>query len=312
MSRVDFDQYAGQYEEILAAQTNFFDGDSGYFARYKIELAQQLAGPVNSVLDFGCGIGRSMPYLREVFPKAEIVGCDPSAESLAIARRENPSCRFASMDELGPDAKFDLVIASCVFHHIPPQDRQMAIRYCYSRLKEGGQFIIFEHNPINPVTRHLVKNCPFDADAVLLSMRETIERMRNAHLHIDKSSYCLFFPQQLSRFARLRNIFVGCRWAGSISSALPIKSEMPPDRGFRQPARPCKLAQKRSDRIFRAVIVEIDMPTERKAHKALGFACQREKPFTESDRHNAIALAMQHEQGALSPAQCVHRNGRGP
>ena len=119
MSRVDFDQYAGQYEAILAAQTNFFDGDNGYFARYKIELAQQLAGPVNSVLDFGCGIGRSMPYLREVFPKAEIVGCDPSAESLVIARRENPSCRFASMDELGPEPSLHLVIASCVFHHIP-------------------------------------------------------------------------------------------------------------------------------------------------------------------------------------------------
>jgi hypothetical protein len=94
VSRVDFDQYAGQYEDILAAQTNFFDGDSGYFARYKIELAQQLTGSVSSVLDFGCGIGRSLPYLREVFPKAEIVGCDPSAESLAIARRENPSCRL--------------------------------------------------------------------------------------------------------------------------------------------------------------------------------------------------------------------------
>ena len=95
------------------------------------------------------------------------------------------------MDELGTDAKFDLVIASCVFHHIPPQDRQMAIRYCNSRLKEGGHFLIFEHNPINPVTRHLVKNCPFDADAVLLSMRETVERMRNAHLHIDESSELL-------------------------------------------------------------------------------------------------------------------------
>jgi SAM-dependent methyltransferase len=59
-----------------------------------------------------------------------------------------------TMDELGSEAKFDLVIASCVFHHIPPQDRQMAIRYCYSRLKQGGHFIIFEHNPI---TRHLVK-----------------------------------------------------------------------------------------------------------------------------------------------------------
>ena len=71
-----------------------------------------------------------MPYLREVFLKADIVGCGPSAESLVMARRENPSCRFMSMDEVGTEAKFDLVIASWVFHHIPPQDRQMAIRYC--------------------------------------------------------------------------------------------------------------------------------------------------------------------------------------
>ena len=42
VTRVDFDQYAGQYEAILAAQTNFFDGDSNYFARYKIELARDL------------------------------------------------------------------------------------------------------------------------------------------------------------------------------------------------------------------------------------------------------------------------------
>ena len=224
MSRVDFDQYAGQYEDILAAQTNFFDGDSGYFARYKIELAQQLAGSVSSVLDFGCGIGRSAPLLRAIFPDADIVGCDPSADSLAIARRENPACRFLSMEELGPDSKFDLVIASCVFHHIPPQDRQMAIRYCYSRLKEGGHFIIFEHNPINPVTRHLVKNCPFDADAVLLSMRETIARMRNERLNIEESSYCLFFPQPLAALRRFEKISVGCPWADNISFTPAIRS----------------------------------------------------------------------------------------
>jgi SAM-dependent methyltransferase len=175
----------------------------------RVDFDQQLVGPVESVLDFGCGIGRSMQHLREVFPKADIVGCDPSAESLVIAREQNPTCRFVSMDELNPDSKFDLVIASCVFHHIPPQDRQMAIRYCYSRLKEGWHFIIFEHNPINPVTRHLVKNCPFDTDAVLLSMRETIERMRNANLNIDESSYCLFFPRQL---AALRPFEKYLRW----------------------------------------------------------------------------------------------------
>ena len=45
VSRVDFDQYAGQYEAILAEQTNFFDGDSGYFARYKIELCSNWLAP---------------------------------------------------------------------------------------------------------------------------------------------------------------------------------------------------------------------------------------------------------------------------
>lgn len=209
MARVDFDQYARQYEAILAAQTNFFDGDSNYFARYKIELARRIVGSIGAVLDFGCGIGRSIPHLREIFSDADIVGCDPSAESLAIAREQNPTCRFTSMEELGPDCKFDLILASCVFHHIPPQDRQTAIRYCYSRLKEGGHFIIFEHNPINPVTRRLVKHCSFDADAVLLSMRETVARMRNEHLDVNESSYCLFFPQRL---AALRPFEKYLRW----------------------------------------------------------------------------------------------------
>ncbi|MEP7030659.1 MAG: class I SAM-dependent methyltransferase [Pseudolabrys sp.] len=198
MPRVDFDQYAGQYEAILAAQTNFFDSDSSYFARYKIELAKQMAGSANSVLDFGCGIGRSMKHLREMFADADIVGCDPSAESLGVARTENPGCKFMTTDELGEDTKFDLIIASCVFHHIPPADRQMAIRYCYSRLKPDGRFVIFEHNPINPVTRWMVKTCPFDTDAILLSMRETVNCMRNADMNVDDKNYCLFFPKQLS------------------------------------------------------------------------------------------------------------------
>jgi SAM-dependent methyltransferase len=196
--KVDFDQYAGQYDAILAAQTNFFDRDNNYFARYKIELVKQLFGRVDAVLDFGCGIGRSMPHLRELFPDADIVGCDPSSDSLAIGRNENPTCRFVTMDELGTDTKFDLVIASCVFHHIAPAERQEAMRYCYDHLKQGGHFVIFEHNPINPVTKHLVKNCPFDADAVLLTMRETIDRMRKAQFNVAETAYCLFFPEPLA------------------------------------------------------------------------------------------------------------------
>jgi hypothetical protein len=74
------------------------------------------------------------------------------------------------------------------------------------------------------VTRHLVKNCPFDADAVLLSMRETIARMRNERLNIEESSYCLFFPQPLAALRRFEKISVGCPWADNISFTPAIRS----------------------------------------------------------------------------------------
>lgn len=203
--KIDFDQYAGQYESLLAAQTNFFEADNSYFARYKIDRLKQLAPRAGSVLDFGCGIGRSMPYLREAFAGAEIAGCDPSADSLAMARRENPACRFFTPDELAADARFDVAMASCVFHHIAPAERQEALRYCHSHLKPGGRLVIFEHNPFNPVTRRLVSACPFDADAVLLTMSETMRRMREAQFDIEARAYCLFFPGALAALRPLEN-----------------------------------------------------------------------------------------------------------
>jgi SAM-dependent methyltransferase len=203
MTKIDFDQYAGQYEALIAAQTSFFDSDNDYFVRYKVERAKALAGQsltddVDAVLDFGCGIGRAMPYFRAAFQNADVVGCDPSADSIAIAKRDNPDCRFLPMDELTATPRFDLVLASCVFHHIQPAERQDALRYCYDRLKPGGHLVIFEHNPFNPVTQRLVSTCPFDADAVLLRMSETRRRMREAKFAIADTGYCLFFPSQLA------------------------------------------------------------------------------------------------------------------
>lgn len=203
--KIDFDQYAGQYEALIAAQTGFFETDNSYFVRYKTERLKQLAPNATSVLDFGCGIGRSMPHLRAAFPDAQIAGCDPSADSLAMARRENPDCRFFAPDELAAGARFDVAMASCVFHHIAPAGRQEALRYCYDRLKPGGSLVIFEHNPFNPVTRRLVSTCPFDADAVLLTKAETSRRMREAGFDIAASGYCLFFPGALAALRPLEN-----------------------------------------------------------------------------------------------------------
>lgn len=199
MNKVNFDDYATQYETFANAQTRVFDGDSTYFARYKVELMKSVSG-VNpqAVLDYGCGIGLSLPHLRNVFLEADIVGCDPSEGSLAVARKRGVECSLEIPDNIAPKPYFDLVLASCVFHHIQPVERQGALKYCLERLKPGGQMFIFEHNPFNPVTRHFVNTCPFDTDAILLTRREAAAQLREAGFRTGPSSYCLFFPKALS------------------------------------------------------------------------------------------------------------------
>jgi trans-aconitate methyltransferase len=199
VSKVDFDHYANEYERLAASQTRLFDADSGYFARYKVELMQRVSGLARgAILDFGCGIGRSLPHLRALFPDSRIVGCDPSAASLAVARCECPDGAFAQPQDIEPAPRFDLIFASCVFHHIEPGKRMEALGYCLERLRPGGSLFVFEHNPYNPVTRHLVNTCPFDADAVLLARAETVSLMKKAGLEPSAAAYCLFFPQMLA------------------------------------------------------------------------------------------------------------------
>jgi len=199
MAKINFDDYARDYTRLTSQQTKLFDFDPSYFARYKVELMKRVAcRSPSAVLDFGCGIGTSTSHLRSSFSDARIVGCDLSSACLAKARDDAPDSEFVLPNEIQPGPHFDLILASCVFHHIPPDERQDALRYCLERLQPGGQIFVFEHNPYNPVTRHLVNTCPFDADAILLTRRETICRLLKAGFKISSAAYCLFFPQILS------------------------------------------------------------------------------------------------------------------
>jgi SAM-dependent methyltransferase len=204
MTRTDFDRFAHDYEALLKSQTRLFDSDHEYFARYKVELMKRRTSiDARNILDFGCGTGRTAGFLHAAFPAARVVGCDPSHESLKLARTANPGCVFSDPGEIALRQQFDLVIASCVFHHIPPRERGDALRYCMERLNDNGQIFIFEHNPFNPITRHLVKTCPFDTDAVLLTRRETVRQLRWAGFKVVAGGYCLFFPGVLSRLRGL-------------------------------------------------------------------------------------------------------------
>ena len=210
MNKPEFDQFAENYEAITGQNTSFFDSDAQYFGRYRSAIVKKYAGAnAGSILDFGCGIGLGVSPLRELFPHARIVGCDPSQESLALARAREPDCEFLAAGEIPAAPRFDIVTAVCVFHHIVPAERAAALQYCHERLKPGGKLFVFEHNPYNPVTQLLVSRCPVDRDAILLTPKETTARLRQAGFAVIAAEYCLFFPKAL---ALLRPIEKSLGW----------------------------------------------------------------------------------------------------
>ncbi|MET3441402.1 SAM-dependent methyltransferase [Variovorax paradoxus] len=202
MNKVNFDEHAENYNELLRESVGFFSADEAYFARYKVKLVQKTTRikPAR-ILEYGCGIGRNIPFLRATFPEAVVEGSDVSPLSLELARAENPGVPFFLEDDGEMHELFDMVFVASVYHHIPPAQREAATATLAKRLRPGGELYIFEHNPYNPITRRIVNNCPYDADAVLLKPSETKSLVRKAAMAVTAANYCLFIPPKLSALA---------------------------------------------------------------------------------------------------------------
>ncbi|MDQ6807701.1 MAG: class I SAM-dependent methyltransferase [Actinomycetota bacterium] len=76
-----------------------------------------------TVLDFGCGTGRTLAAFAAETDVAQFVGCDIHGESIAWAQREmSPPYEFFLCQETPPldqpDNRFDLIYAMSVFTHI--------------------------------------------------------------------------------------------------------------------------------------------------------------------------------------------------
>lgn len=208
--KVDFDAYTSNYNQLLRESTGFFSPSEAYFASYKVEeVRRRIETPVSRILEFGCGIGRNVPFLAKAFPGAEIVGTDVSPASIEQARVENPEQAFHVESDGLEIGRFDLVFVAGVFHHIAPNERSGAMSLIARRLTPRAHLCVFEHNPYNPVTRRIVSNCPYDADAVLLKPSELSGRMRSAGLDVLAKRYCLFVPPRLGA---LRSIERALTW----------------------------------------------------------------------------------------------------
>ena len=218
MNDPEFDQYARQYDRLLRDSIPESLSENDYFAEYKIALTAARLAPrkPTRVLDFGCGPGRSLPYLEKYFPEAKLFGYDPSPASLEVAAKRAPDgIFFSNWREIG-EARFDVIVASNVFHHIPVEQRSNALVQCRQVLAQSGEIFLFEHNPYNPLTRWIFDRCPFDADAEMLNMKTALTLARKAGFQSEQHGYTLFFPKQLSFLRRfepwLKRLPIGAQY----------------------------------------------------------------------------------------------------
>jgi SAM-dependent methyltransferase len=204
----NFDEYINSYSTELRKALGGLGGESAYFARRKVQvLAKSLRGKHPSVIiDYGSGMGALIPHLREYFPDAQIWATDVSKLSLEHLKKTFPYVRIFTPDELPPNS-CDVAVMSCVIHHIPTPLRQAVVGLVEQALKSGGSLCIFEHNPINPVTRKIVSDCIFDEGVELIqkrSLRTLISGIGGfTPLY---AGYFLFFPPRLKAFAPLEGI----------------------------------------------------------------------------------------------------------
>ena len=204
--KAEFDRYASAYTDLVRTGIRASGEEPAFFAAMKARyMAGILGSPASNqpmdVLDFGCGIGNSIPQLRNAFPAARLHGVDPSSESVRLASEAHEYAQFSTnTDEAMPyaDSSFDLVQVACVFHHIPPSHRLQWMREIHRVLKPGGNIFVFEHNVLNPVTTWAVRKSPVDQDAILLPKRELTSLMRDAAFRQVSARYIVFFPRLLS------------------------------------------------------------------------------------------------------------------
>lgn len=204
-----FDAYSDEYQALHASSVAASGEGTEYFAEYKLRCLTERLGlrRGDRLLDFGCGIGNLTELLVRGFDAVH--GFDPSEKSLEVCARRAPGAVLHGSEEAIPEGAFQTAILSGVLHHVPVGEREGLLRRVRRKLHPSGKVVVFEHNPLNPLTQRAVKMCPFDDDAVLLwpwEARRTLERSGFARARLD---FIVFFPRALRRLRPIEPLLRG-------------------------------------------------------------------------------------------------------
>jgi SAM-dependent methyltransferase len=206
----EFDALVGSYDEEIRRRAALSGETPDFYAAERVKFLgaclQELGRPSRTVLDFGCGMGATVPHLARTLAAETVVGVDESGESVKrAAQNHGDTGRFLPLDELPARAAFDVVYCSGVFHHIQPPRRGHSLAYVRARLRPGGLFALWENNPWNPIVSVLMSRSFVDRNAVRVTVSEAKRMVREAGFEVLRSDFLFYFPRLLAPLRALEH-----------------------------------------------------------------------------------------------------------
>lgn len=122
---------------------------------FKTRLLEQAElRPGHRVLDLGCGTATLSLLAKQREPRAELFALDGDAKVLAIARDKIAASGLSIRLDEGlagrlpyPDASFDRVLSSLVFHHLTRAEKLQAFGEVRRVLVPGGSLHVVDFGP---------------------------------------------------------------------------------------------------------------------------------------------------------------------
>ncbi len=164
--------------------------ETGLSALACVEQALTVAGKPapGRILDFGCGYGRVLRFLRAAYPAAELFCTDMDAEGLGFCAHHFDCFGVRTDLENGPRwvaARFDLIWVGSVFTHLSVPDCRRLLRHLADFLAPGG-LVVFTTHGESAVARMRRHSDIYRLEPAVLD-QIVADREKNGHGYADYS-----------------------------------------------------------------------------------------------------------------------------